>query len=396
MPTHRLPLVSVLCVIAPISAASANSWCMAAYSVSRVQPAIAVDESAAGPKIDDLIADLGDPDPATRVIATVDLEASPAITLKDLEAAMARADLNAEQSRRLRQAAEIRFIREPRAAVGVTYNMQAQDREGIVLIDAIEPTFPAAAVLKAGDRIEMIDGVKLSAASPMRPLIFSRDPGDEIPMTIVREGVTLNVVVKLGDWTRLQSIRNNFNQRGIRSADFHEADLERAWRYRSARYDRGREWRVIEAVVPKLPEEAQPAGWAGEGLDVDHDGFDDGGESALVAGGQAHGGLGRETPMIDARARINHRDRLASRDDPQELVKVLRQHQMQRNQIEAECRDLRVRLMQPGLLPVEERQLRESLAINEARLTAHRREIDAAEERLQALGQLPKPVPRRR
>lgn len=373
------------------TSASAFPW-MAALPAA-VQPAQPVEANPSS-IIDDLVGELGSADPDARTQASVDLKASPSIRLKDIEKSLSRQDLNAEQVRRLMDACEYRFMLEPRAAVGVTYNPMAQDREGIVIVEAIEPTFPAAAVIKPGDRIEAIDGVRLSAASPMRPVIFSRDPGDEIPMTIVRDGVTLNVIVKLGEWSKLQSLRVN-NRGGFRGMDINDADLEQAWRYRSARYEQGREWRVIDVRAPRHAAENPHDEFEFNRGAVDENEWEVE-PSTLMAGGQAHGGLGRETPTIVARARQTQVDRLAVENDPAGLQRALERHMLQIRQIDLAQQDIRRKLMRPGLSPADRRDLQQAYATNENTRIAYMQEIQGIQSQIQMLELGAPMAPRRR
>jgi PDZ domain len=267
--------------------------------------------------IGSLVKKLVAPDPLERVSAAQALEHDDGISLRQIERLLIqREGLGPEQSRRLLAIARSRFIREPRAAVGVQFSLFEQDRNGVVVLERVEPEFPASGVLQAGDRIEAIDGVRLSAVSPMRPHILSRDPGDDISMTIVRQGVTMNVMVKLGRWSDLRNERRGGGFGGGRTIDPSERDMDEAWRQRSSRYPSPSPAGIIEAAVPPIPptppsiDDPSDAEALQAALD---------GPGALVVGGEAHGGDGREAPGVIAvggeaqwrvARRVTDRDRL--------------------------------------------------------------------------------------
>lgn len=315
--------------------------------------------------LESLVADLAQPDPLTRTSASEQLESDPSITLKEIETVLARPGLSAEQTRRLMAAAEARFLREPRAAVGVTFNQFEQDRNGSVVLDNVEATFPAAAVLQAGDRIEAIDGVRLSAVNPMRPHILSRDPGDTIPMTIVRQGVTMNVVVTLGRWADLRDRRRG-GQGFVRSMDPREEDFEAAWRVRLRRIQQPAPLEVIDAVVPPAPKpEANDEPALEQGRVEGDDGLLDArgveamlAQHELVAAGEPHGGKGREAPELVAAGNERAFNVVRQGTDRDRLIRALQRNMEQREiavrQLEILNRAIRETPPGPELIRLQE------------------------------------------
>lgn len=70
-----------------------------------------------------------------------------------------------------------------------------------VVINEIVDGVPAQDVLELGDTIVAINGVPVSSVEELRPITNSASVGDEVTMTIVRAGSTLDVVVELAERT---------------------------------------------------------------------------------------------------------------------------------------------------------------------------------------------------
>lgn len=176
-----------------------------------------------------LVRDLGSPDVTQRLRATAQLMERPDVRLRDLEAALEASDLTPEQRRRLLGVAEHRFRSEPRAALGFQVHMFVAEREQRgVTIGSLIPNFPAMDILRAGDRIIEVNGVPLPDFAAIRPIIVSRDPGDELRLVVVRDGATLNLTVPLGSFRRLP-------QAGGGGSHLDDAVLRDAWELRSRR-----------------------------------------------------------------------------------------------------------------------------------------------------------------
>lgn len=75
----------------------------------------------------------------------------------------------------------------------------AEDREGRVIITRVEEKSPAELVkLRPGDRILKIDGKEIGTSDQLVSEIRTRRPGQDINLTIDREGKTQEIKVKLG------------------------------------------------------------------------------------------------------------------------------------------------------------------------------------------------------
>lgn len=116
-------------------------------------------------------------------------------------------NLSLEQRIRLLDSLRARFIRSPRAAIGIRF-ANASTPEGVELQQVLEG-FPAKdlGLLKAGDVITTVAGVALAdravrfnqagplgeVQSRLRQVIFSYDPGDVVEMTLIRRLSPANV-----------------------------------------------------------------------------------------------------------------------------------------------------------------------------------------------------------
>ncbi|MFN0131445.1 MAG: PDZ domain-containing protein [Phycisphaerales bacterium] len=171
------------------------------------------------PDLKRLVADLGAADLATREAGSEQITKTRSIRLRHLEPLLRDPTLSPEQRVRLTSLARDRFWSEPRAAMGVRSEGPFGSTRGVVLT-LITPGFPAAEVLKVGDRVEVLDGIRLEVFETFRHVIISHDPGDEISASIVRDGVTLALKIKLGHFAAL----------GMQLDD---QILEAGWRLRS-------------------------------------------------------------------------------------------------------------------------------------------------------------------
>jgi Lon-like protease len=65
-----------------------------------------------------------------------------------------------------------------------------------VLVTSVSPEVPAAKVLDAGDVIVAVDGVKVRTPAQLRAQIGRRKPGDELRLTVRRDGKPVEVTVR--------------------------------------------------------------------------------------------------------------------------------------------------------------------------------------------------------
>lgn len=253
-------------------AARMRLWILAAAALMPV----AVSAQTPPANFDALIAGLADADAKARLAATTELRESGDVSLADLEAVLRTKELSTEQRRRLLGLAFDRFQGSPRAAMGVTGDIESI-RNGAVILNTF-PGFPAARVIKSGDRVIHAAGMQVDSWDTLRRIIVSRNPGDDIPITVVREGTTLNLRVKLGEWSGLRE--RNPIEGGL---------LVDAWRIRS-RDLRGAERAPIDCGMG-------PGDWPVDAyMPADAAGTE---PVALVIGGEPRGGLMLEpNPLV--------------------------------------------------------------------------------------------------
>lgn len=190
------------------------------------------------PPFDRLVERLNSDTYQTREQATQDIaSAASGVRLKQIEAQLKLPTLTLEQRTRLLVAAEHIFMREPRAALGVSWagpNGLPTGRG--VTVSGCVPGFEAATVLKPGDILRAIDGAPVEDGGyrdqDLRYEIVSRDPGDELRLSIIRGGEPMQVVCRVGKFDDLP-----------RPSD-RQSSLEGAWRKRLAR---------MQAMVPTPP-----------------------------------------------------------------------------------------------------------------------------------------------
>ena len=240
--------------------------------------AVASAQEPAG--LPDLVKNLDAPDAQVRIEATEALFQSPAISLKQMEARLREGQLSPEQRQRLLGVAARRFRSEPRAAMGIQYDGNLGSHR--VTLAFLQPGFNAAQVLRVGDRVIAAAGETIDNGDTMRAVIVSRAPADEIPVTVVREGATLNLSVTLGDFGHLRQ-----------PSPLDPMVLAEAWRMRS----RGLDPPEL-AGVPPIESGLSPNDWASRYTLLPDEAADmglvrPGNEAAigLVAGGEARGGL---------------------------------------------------------------------------------------------------------
>lgn len=174
----------------------------------------------------EVLAQLSSPDYAEREIAT-ELLANVAMWDEGaLAEACAKIDLCPEARLRVREALFSRFASSPGPAVGIS--MSPDRSVNGVLIMSVMQNYPAARVLRANDVLVRIGDVDLRADPTnirVQEVIASYQPGDRVPMTILRDDREVAVVVELGQFADLDP---NIRQRN-------EAILRQAWNLRSRR-----------------------------------------------------------------------------------------------------------------------------------------------------------------
>lgn len=135
--------------------------------------------------------------------------------------------LTAEQRSRLDRVWFERFKRTPRAGLGVAFDAQFQ---GGVRLASVEANFPAAAFLQPLDRILSAEGASFApfvtqqAWQAFRHRILSFDPGDTIPVSILRRNNQIKMSVPLGAYSDLG-----------RAPPLSDQDYASAWEFRRSR-----------------------------------------------------------------------------------------------------------------------------------------------------------------
>lgn len=228
--------------------------------------------------LDALVRDLDSELVEQRISASTVLTEHRAIQLPDLEEVLKRDDLSPEQRQRLLMVAEHRFRTEPRAALGFSGHALIGDHGQGVLISNVIDGFPAAEALRANDRMISANGQPLANFQAIRPVIVSRDPGDELDLVIIRDGATLNIRVALGSFRDLPD-----------GGGLDEGVLAEAWQMRSQNLRGPRQEPVPSGLSPQrwLPERADD----GQRRPVRHVevAVQDDSRLGIVMGGEARG-----------------------------------------------------------------------------------------------------------
>jgi hypothetical protein len=158
-----------------------------------------------------------------RELAADELEYNEKFSLSNLEAQLKRTDLNEEQRLRLFRAAMIRFVTEPRAAMGIQLSSEINEL-GLRITGTVEG-FDSINFLQNGDFISEINGWPIRAGVDLQVAIISRSPGEVVPVVYVRNEQRLTADIELGAWASLEG--NNSLQRSA---------LQAAWTHRSRDY----------------------------------------------------------------------------------------------------------------------------------------------------------------
>lgn len=194
-----------------------------------------------------------------------------------------RSELSIEQRRRIVTALRERFMRSPRAAMGISFGPRA---DAGVEVRELTPGFPVRelGLLEAGDVIVEIAGEPVEESANrqtrqerLRELIVSHDPGEQVRLKVLRpttprqmrdavreadqqqgvrepplvvdgpnaNAIALEVVVPLGDYTKL----------GDRAMALTTSVLDTAWQFRARRLG------LSDAPTTMLETTVSPAAW---------------------------------------------------------------------------------------------------------------------------------------
>lgn len=151
----------------------------------------------------ELIDLLGEDTWVSRDQAMIDLaRLADEIPFSQLESYLQDPTLTLEQRTRIYQACMLRFHIHPKAGLGVAFgNVQV----GAIELQPIQndPRFPASKMLNPGDLLAKVEGQIVSNSFDVRAQILSREPGDSLPVTIIRANRVLNLDLPLGSFTQL-------------------------------------------------------------------------------------------------------------------------------------------------------------------------------------------------
>jgi hypothetical protein len=186
--------------------------------------------------LSDAIADLASDRWSVRHRATEQLT-QLGLTLKQLEGVLKRDDLSPEQRERVAQIAFARFRETPRAAMGVGFAAVTPGAEGMPIATVHAP-FDSVRVLRPGDILQSVAGVSTSAPAGARPSIISFDPGDLVPIQVLRDGQPLTLSIRLGSFDDLRA-----------STRIEASEHRAAWLIRLARIDQA----AVRATPARVP-----------------------------------------------------------------------------------------------------------------------------------------------
>ncbi len=199
-----------------------------------------------------LIEDLGAEDLETREGAQAVIQTLDGRMLPQIEHALAGDSLDIEQRQRLVSAGQSVFARSPRAAMGIQFGGPTTD--GVMIQNTVaDGNFDAQVKLAANDIILEAGGEPMEGMEDLRIAIISRDPGEVVPLKVMRNGEVFDVAVELGSFADLTGSRIDSNT------------AQRSWAARLVR-------RGIWAEVPTLSfvDQASPdAGVTREPRDIE-------------------------------------------------------------------------------------------------------------------------------
>lgn len=155
--------------------------------------------------LDSKIAELDSPDVAVREAATEEIDAKEELTLSVIENRLGGAagqSLSAEQTQRLMNLGLRRFAQEPRAALGVQFSRSGIDGQGVEVGSCVVG-FDSKRVLRPADLIAEMAGTTIQSVVMMRAVIVSHDPGQAVPIVVMRRGERLSLTVALGNYEDL-------------------------------------------------------------------------------------------------------------------------------------------------------------------------------------------------
>lgn len=153
----------------------------------------------------ELVDQLGSDSWLERDLATLDLaNFNSEISLTELELFFSDITLSLEQRTRLKLVCIYRFTDYPKGGLGVSFG---KIEPGSIEVKPISnnPNFPASAMLNPGDAIARVDGVMMTNSLDLRLQILSREPGEVLPVTVIRNNQLIEMELPLGSFSDLAS-----------------------------------------------------------------------------------------------------------------------------------------------------------------------------------------------
>ncbi len=84
--------------------------------------------------------------------------------------------------------------------IGGTTNVAAGQEEGVLIEDVMRGGPAHEAGIEPGDIIVEADGQRITAMDELTALIREREPGDVLPLVVLRDGERLEIEATLGEW----------------------------------------------------------------------------------------------------------------------------------------------------------------------------------------------------
>jgi hypothetical protein len=190
---------------------------------SEKQPSSKEDSQAPSERLGALIRVLDAGDFAEREKAEREIVEWRELASAELDRALgAREALSPEGRVRLERTGWLRFVRSPRAAMGISFD---EANEQVVIASALEG-FESATVFKPGDVLRTVAGRAVRSLEDARAVIVSFEPGERVRVRFTRQGEERTAWITLGRFDRLEA-----------RAPLDSVVMLRAWSMRLERID---------------------------------------------------------------------------------------------------------------------------------------------------------------
>lgn len=345
-------------------------------------PSLAQVDQAVLARIEQGIRDLDSADLATRERATVELGDARRYNVMLLQDRLFDPGLSEEQRLRLFSAGFRLFAGSVRGAMGVQFSDSTP--QGVVIGRTIEG-FDSRVTLRPEDVIRTIDGRPVLDQDHVRALIISHDPGDEVPIGLLRNGEALALTLRMG----------RFDQLADRRGGPDEASLQQAWRVRLAR--------LAKAAAAKLPAPIDAVDVEAEQEDFDlavalervrppaRQEFDSGYSAAsLVAGGEPRGMPGWNTPNY---LTLRGGNLVMPADPVAELIREMNATQREMIELEIALNEIRAVIEDPNTPAARRQELMVRRQVMEGQLREFEQQLRNIQQRLVQGRQIDRAIP---